>query len=49
MAQILDALNVYVPTKQMINSEAQIPRIVFGDQLTAARIIGVLPSSAAHI
>ena len=49
MAQILDALNVYVPTKQMINSEAQIPRIVFGDQLTAARIRGAAILRSSHL
>ena len=42
MAGILEALNAYVPTK---NPEAQIPIIVFGDQLTVARIKSAAISS----
>lgn len=49
MAQILDALNVYVPVKQMNNFEAQVPRIVFGDQLTVARIRGAAILRSSHL
>ena len=46
MAEILDALNAYVPTK---NPEAQIPIIVFGDQLTAARIRSAAILRSSHL
>ena len=49
MAQILDALNVYVPTKHMTNSESQIPRIIFGDQLTAVRIRSAAILRSSHL
>lgn len=42
MAEILDALNDYVPMKHLpdIEDTKQIPRIIYGDQLTVARIHG---------
>lgn len=42
MAEILDALNDYVPVKQLPDDAGiqQIPRIIYGDQLTVARIRG---------
>ena len=49
MAEILDSLNAYVPVKQMTNCEAQIPRIIFGDQLTAARIRGAAILRSSHL
>ena len=39
MAEILDELNEYVPVQQQ-DGVTLIPRIVFGDQLTIARIRG---------
>ena len=40
MAEILDALNDYIPVKHLsgITGVQQIPRIIYGDQLTVARI-----------
>lgn len=42
MAEILDAINDYVPVKHSpdVVGIQQIPRIVYGDQLTVARIRG---------
>ena len=39
MAEILDDLNKYVPVQQQ-DGVTLIPRLVFGDQLTIARIRG---------
>lgn len=39
MAEILDELSEYVPIQQQ-NGVTLIPRIIFGDQLTIARIRG---------
>ena len=39
MAEILDDLNRYVPIQQ-IDGVTLVPRIIFGDQLTIARIRG---------
>ena len=46
MAEILDALNAYVPAE---NPELQIPIIVFGDQLTAARIRSAAILRSSHL
>ena len=41
MADILDALNDYVPVQcRSDKNELLIPRVVFGDQLTVARVRG---------
>jgi len=44
MAEILDALNVYVPVKVFPGSAEiqEVPRIIYGDQLTVARIRGAV-------
>ena len=43
MAEILDGLTDYVPLKKFPDGSAlQIPRIIYGDQLTVARIRGAV-------
>ena len=51
MAEILDGLNPYVPEKCLaeIGEVYKIPRIIYGDQLTIARILGAATLQSSDI